>query len=117
MTIADIINEVDLYDATLTEATLGYDILVQDEDTGKIEIAGGIEAVPGHLEYLFVHPHWRDKGVARVGIDKFIGLSKTHGYTTVVTTNVTNPAMKHILETEGFEKRPDKTGWQKEIKI
>ncbi|GGL67136.1 hypothetical protein [Halocalculus aciditolerans] len=48
MTAADAIDEVDQKMVTLTEAMLGYSILVNGE------IAGAIEGVPGDLEHITV---------------------------------------------------------------
>jgi GNAT superfamily N-acetyltransferase len=109
MTAADDVNTVDPEAVSLTEAMLGYDILVDGE------YAGAIEGVPGELEYLTVELHWEDKGVARAALNEFIELSRTDGFSEVSTNNATHPAMEHILETEGFEKRTGEIGWVKEL--
>lgn len=107
MTLSDTIDQVDLDDVTLVEAPLGYDILVQGER------AGAIEGLPGYLEYIELELSWEGKGVARAALNELIALSRENGHSTITTTNTTNPAMKHILETEGFEQQSG--GWEKEI--
>jgi len=109
MTAADDVNTVDPEAVSLTEAMLGYDILVDGE------YAGAIEGVSGELEYLTVELHWEDKGVGRAALNEFIELSLIEGCSEVSTNNATHPAMEHILETEGFEKRSGEIGWMKEL--
>ena len=109
MSEASDIDRVDSEDIELTEAFLGYSILVDGEH------AGAIEGVPGSLEHIEVEMHWEGKGVAKAALNEFISLSREHGETTVTTNNATYPAMEHILETEGFEKSSDGIGWEKEV--
>lgn len=109
MSGASDIDQVDSEDVELTEAFLGYNILVEGERTGAIE------GVPGSLEHIEVEMHWEGKGVARAALNEFISLSREHGETTVTTNNATHPAMEHILETEGFEQSSDDIGWEKEV--
>jgi GNAT superfamily N-acetyltransferase len=105
----DDVETVNAGDVDLVEAMMGYDILVQGQD------AGAIEGVPGNLEYLMVHPHWEDNGVARAALKKFIDLSRDNSESKVNTNNTVHPAMKHILETEGFVEQTNDIGWEKEI--
>jgi len=58
---------------------------------------------------------WEGKGIGRAAVREFITLSRDHGEKTVVTNNTVNPAMTHILRTEGFEQRSDEIGWKKDI--
>jgi len=109
MSRADDIEEVQRQDILLTEAMLGYDILVAGEH------AGNIEGTPGQLEHIEIHPYWEGKRVARAAVNAFIELSQAHGHSTLTTNNAVHPAMEHILETEGFEERSDDIGWMKEI--
>jgi len=103
------IDRVDSEDVELTEAFLGYNILVDGERTGAI---GG---VPGSLEHIKMEMHWEGRRVARAALNEFISLSREHGETTVIMNNATHPAMEHILETEGFKKCSDDIGWEKEV--
>ena len=96
-------------DVELTEALLGYSVLVNGERVGSIE------GLPGSLEYIEVELHWEGKGVARAALHEFISLSREHNVTKVTTNNATHPAMEHILETEGFEENSDGIGWEKEV--
>jgi hypothetical protein len=109
MSEADDVDQVDPEDVELTEAFLGYSILVNGERVGSIE------GRPGSLEHIEVEMHWEEKGVAGATLNEFISLSREHGETTVTTNNATHPAMKHILETEGFEESANDIGWEKEI--
>lgn len=109
MSEADDVDQVDPEGVELTEAFLGYDILVNGERVGAIE--GRL----GYLEHIEVEMHWEGKGVARAALNEFISLSREHGETTVTTNNATHPAMEHILETEGFEESSNDIGWEKEI--
>ena len=109
MSEADGVDQVDPEGVELTEAFLGYSILVNGEGVGSIE--GRL----GSLEHIEVEMHWEEKGVARAALNEFISLSREHGETTVTTNNATHPAMEHILETEGFEERSNEIGWVKQI--
>lgn len=88
---------------------LGYNILLNGE------YVGAIEGVPGKMEMIEVELHLRDKGIARAAVNEFIAVSQAHGVSEVTTNNVMHPAMEHILESEGFEKRSEEIGWIKEI--
>lgn len=96
-------------DISLSEAMWGYNISIH----GKT--VGGIEAVPGRLEYLVVYMDWEGKGMVRVAVKEFIDLSREHGLSEVTTNNAVHPAMEQILETEGFKQELDEGGWLKEI--
>lgn len=109
MTRADAIKAVSPEDITLTEGTLGYNILVRGEHVGAIE------GYPGHLEYIEIEMRWEGKGVARSALRKLIDLSRTYDKSTLETNNAVHPAMVHILETEGFDEDPDGVGWVKEL--
>lgn len=100
-----------LYNAVtaLTDSILGYTI--RDEGTA----VGAIEGVPGRLGYLTVEMHWQGMDIGRAALQAFVDRSRAHGCTEVITNNAVNPAMAHILATEGFEKRPDECGWVKSI--
>jgi GNAT superfamily N-acetyltransferase len=104
---ADAYTSVDDYQVTLEEAMLGYNILVD----GKY--VGAIEGIPGQLEYLMVEPHWQGKGVGRAALRTFIDLSRYHDKPAVETNNALDPAMEHLLTTEGFEQTD--TGWRKPL--
>ena len=105
MSEADDVDQVDPEGVELTEAFLGYDILVNGERVGAIE--GRL----GCLEHIEVEMHWKGKRRSK----GCISLSREHGETTVTTNNATHPAMEHILETEGFEESSNDIGWEKEI--
>ena len=109
MSEASDIDQVNPGDVELSEAFLGYNILVDGERVGAIE------GVPGSLEHIEVDMHWEGKGIARTALNEFISLSQEQGETTVSTNNATHPAMEHILKTEGFEESSDGIGWEKEI--
>lgn len=108
-TIADDVDTVSRADVELTEAVLGYSIQVYGER------AGAIEGVPGRLEYIVVEPHWEGKSVARSALAAFVELSRDHGEPAVTTNDAIHPAMEHILETAGFERRSGEIGWVKPI--
>jgi GNAT superfamily N-acetyltransferase len=101
--------QVDPEDVILTKGTLGYNILLNGERVGAIE------GVPGKIEHIEVKLHLQDKGIGRAAFNEFIALSQAHGLSEVTTNNVMHPAMEHILESEGFEKRLEEMGWVKEI--
>lgn len=109
MSDADDIDQVNPDDVTLTDGMSGYNILVDGE------YVGAIEGLPGKIEHIEVEMHWEGKGVARAAFDGFIALSRAHGVSEVTTNNAVNPAMEHILETEGFEEQSDDIGWVKEV--
>lgn len=108
MSDPDEINQVSPEDVSLTEAGLGYAILVEGI------YVGAIEGVPGKLEHIEVEPHWEGKGIARAAINEFISLSRDYGIAEVTVNNAVHPAMEHILETEGFKKKSDGIGWKME---
>ena len=109
MSRTDDIDYVDPEDVTLTEAMLGYDILVDGVHTGSIE------GLPGQLDHIEVHPYWEDKGVARAALDTFIELSREHGISKLTTNDAVHPAIEHILASEGFDERQEDIGWVKEL--
>jgi len=108
MSNADDISQINPNNVTLTEGTLGYNILVEGEHVGAIE------GVPGHLEHIEVELHWEGKGVGRAALKAFIDLSREQGVSEVTTNNAVHPAMEHILKTEGFEEQSDGIGWVKD---
>jgi hypothetical protein len=108
MHLSDEYDEVPPEKVTLEEGMLGYVILVDGE------YAGAIEGIPGSLEGFNVEMHWQEKGVGRAAVQEFVELSAEHGESEVVTNNVLHDAMRHILETEGFEPR-DEMGWVKSL--
>ncbi|MFC6614731.1 GNAT family N-acetyltransferase [Halopenitus salinus] len=110
MAATEDLDQVDQNDILLTEAVLGYDIRLQES------CVGAIEGKPGEINYLLVEPPWEGNGIARAALNKFISLSRSYGASEVITSNVIHPAMKHILETEGFEERSDDIGWVKEFR-
>jgi GNAT superfamily N-acetyltransferase len=101
--------QVDPEDVILTKGTLGYNILLNGE------YVGAIEGFPGKMEMIEVELHLQDKGIGRAAVNEFIALSQAHGVSEVTTNNVMHPAMEHILESEGFEKRSEEMGWVKSI--
>ena len=107
--MADQIDRVDMEKVHLEDGALGYNIYYEGYQVGSIE------AIPGKLEHIAVEMHWEGKGIGRAAVRKFVALSREHGENVVITNNAVNPAMKHILETEGFEQRSDEVGWKKEI--
>jgi GNAT superfamily N-acetyltransferase len=111
LTSAEEIEEVGQEDIVLSEGVLGYNINVHGEHVGAIE------AVPGQLEYIEIEMHWEGKGVARAALNEFIDLSREYGESEVTTNNATHPAMEHILETEGFEKKSGDLGWVKQTQL
>jgi hypothetical protein len=109
MSEADDVDQVDPGDVELTEAFLGYSVLVKGERVGPIE------GVPRGLEHVRVEMHWEGKGVERAALNKFISLSRDHNLSKITTSNATHPAMEHVLETEGFTEISDGIGLEKEI--
>jgi len=109
MSIADDVQTVTKDDIELTDTMLGYKTLIRGE------YAGAIEGIPGKLEYLMIKPHWQGKGAGRAALQVFIEYSREMGHETVVTNNDTHPAMRHVLETEGFTERDDEIGWRLEL--
>lgn len=105
MSESDEINQVSTEDVELSEAGLGYAILVNGTYVGTIE------GVPGKLEHIEVEPHWEGKGIARAALHEFICLGRDHGVPEVTVNNAVHPAMEHIPETEGFEKDSEDVGW------
>jgi GNAT superfamily N-acetyltransferase len=108
-TRADEYDTVSPDDLTLTESFLGYTVSVDGEAIGSIE------GTPGKLEYLVIEPHWEGKGAARAALKRFVERTRAAGHETVTTNNAVHDAMEHILETEGFEHRPDEGGWAKDL--
>jgi predicted acetyltransferase len=108
MHLSDEYDEVPPEKVTLVEGIGGYQILVDGE------YAGAIEGVPGKLHDFVVEMHWREKGVGRAALQKFVEFSAECWKSEVVTNNVMHDAMEHILETEGFEPR-DEMGWKKPL--
>jgi len=109
MSKADYIDRMAPDDITLADGVLGYNILVHGEH------AGALETVPRRLEYVELEAHWEGKGVARAALKKFADLSRERGEAQLTTNNATHPAMEHILESEGFDRKTDDTGWIKEL--
>jgi len=101
--------QVDPEDVVLTNGMLGYNILLNGE------YVGAIEGIPGEIHFIEVEHPLQGKGIGRAAVNEFIALSQAHGVSEVTTNNVTHPAMEHILESEGFEKRSEEIGWIKEI--
>lgn len=106
MTDPDKIKQVSSEDVVLTEAGLGYAILVNGTHVGVIE------GIPGKLEYIEVEPHWEGKGIARAALHAFVCLSRDHGTPEVTINNAVHPAMAHILETEGLEEQSEAISWK-----
>lgn len=96
-------------DVELTEAMLGYSIIVDGDHVGSIE------GVPGQLEYIEVHMHREGEGIGRAALQEFVAVSRAVGHDVVRTNNDTHPAMEHILETEDFERVEDGVGWVKKL--
>lgn len=109
MSDPDEISQINPKDVSLTEAELGYAIVVDKT------YVGAIEGVPGKLEHIEVEPHWEDKGIARAALNEFVSLSQDCGISEVMVNNAVHPAMEHILATEGFKKRSDGIGWKMEL--
>jgi GNAT superfamily N-acetyltransferase len=105
----DQIDQIDSGSVALTEAMLGYNILVDGE------FVGSIEGIPGRIEYLVVQPNWQGKGIARTALNEFVSLSRKQGASKVTTNNAIHDAMEHILKTEGFTKQPDEGEWEKQL--
>ena len=103
------LNDVDQSDIIFTENVIGYNIQIGGDRLGAIE------GVPGQIENFVVEPHYQGNGVARAALNAFIRRSRLEAASKVTTNNVIHPAMEHILETEGFNKRSDEIGWVKEI--
>jgi len=103
------LDNVDQSDIIFTENVIGYNIQIGGE------YLGAIEGVPGQINNFVVEPHYQGNGVARAALNAFIRRSRLEGASEVTTNNVMHPAMEHILETEGFEKRTEEMGWVKEI--
>lgn len=108
-TAADEFDAVSQDDVRLEEGAPGFSIMIGGE------YVGGIEGTAGHLEYITVEMHWEGKGVARAAIREFIDESRRRGAARIVTTAVTHPATRHVVETEGFEERDGEVGWVKEL--
>jgi len=106
---ADKIDRADPERVNLEEGMLGYKIYYEGYHVGSIE------GMPGKLEHIEVEMHWEGKGIGRAAVQAFESLSREHGESTVITNNAINPAMEHILETEGFEQRSGEIGWKKQI--
>jgi len=105
----DQINQIDPEKITLTEATLGYDILLDGDAIGVIE------GFPGMIEHLMIRGQWENMGAGRAALNEFVSLSQELGISEITTNNPVHDAMEHILKTEGFEQRSDSCGWVKEI--
>lgn len=107
MSDPDEIDQVNPEHVALTEAGLGYAILVNET------YVGAIEGIPGKLEHIEVEPHWEGKGIARAALQEFISLSRNHGISEITVNNTVHPAMDHILETMGFEEASEDIGWKR----
>ena len=106
--LSDEIDHVEESEIVLKPIMLGYSIRVLGVHVGAVE------AVPGRLEYIELEQGWEGKGVTRATLNAFIDLSRRKGYEEVSTNNPTHPAMRHILETEGFTELP-RGDWTKRI--